>query len=67
VTEAENIQGNNVAENVERLTSSVNNALKNGAEKIFFTAGSFSHDPMGYTSEIFLSEKSYYKTIISSH
>lgn len=65
VTEAENIQGNNVAENVERLTSSVTNALKNGAEKIFFTGASFSNDPMRYTSEILISEKGYYKNIIS--
>lgn len=66
VTEAENIQGNNVAENVERLTSSVKNALKNGAEKIFFTGASFANDPMHYTSEIFLNEKNYYKDIILS-
>ena len=65
VTEAENIQGNNVAENVKRLKDSVANALKNGAEKIFFTGGSFSHDPMGYTTEIFIREKAYYKDIIS--
>jgi hypothetical protein len=67
VTEAENIQGNNVDENVKRLKESVANALKNGAEKIFFTGASFSNDPMKYTSEILISEKSYYKTIISSY
>jgi hypothetical protein len=66
ITEAENIQGNNVDENVKRLTDSVANALKNGAEKIFFTGASFSNDPMGYTSEILISEKIYYKNIISS-
>jgi len=66
VTEAENIQGNNVEENVNRLKESVNNALKNGAEKIFFTGASFANDPMRYTSEIFISEKDYYKNIISS-
>jgi hypothetical protein len=66
VTEAENIQGNNVAENVERLKNSVENALKNGAEKIFFTGASFANDPMRYTSEILISEKDYYKNIISS-
>ncbi|MDO9231138.1 MAG: hypothetical protein Q7U36_01505 [bacterium] len=64
VTEAENVQGDNVAENVARLTSSVNNALKNGAEKIFFTGASFANDPMRYTSEILISEKKYYKDII---
>jgi hypothetical protein len=67
VTEAENIQGNDVQDNVKRLSVSVTNALKNGAEKIFFTGASFSDDPMKYTSEILISEKSYYKTIISSH
>jgi len=67
VTEAENIQGNNVDENVKRLKDSVANALKNGAEKIFFTGASFSNDPMRYTSEILISEKSYYKKIISGH
>jgi hypothetical protein len=66
VTEAENIQGNNVAENVARLKSSVSNALKNGAEKIFFTGASFANDPMRYTSEILISEKNYYKNIIST-
>jgi len=66
VTEAENIQGNNVTENVERLKNSVENALKNGAEKIFFTGASFANDPMRYTSEILISEKDYYKNIISS-
>lgn len=66
VTEAENIQGNNVAENVNRLKESVANALKNGAEKIFFTGASFSNDPMRYTSEILISEKAYYKSIISN-
>ena len=65
VTEAENVQGNNIKENVERLKSSVNNALKNGAEKIFFTGASFANDPMRYTSEILLSEKKYYTDIIS--
>lgn len=66
VTEAENIQGNNVSENVKRLKESVANALKNGAQKIFFTGASFSNDPMRYTSEILISEKSYYKDIIST-
>jgi hypothetical protein len=66
VTEAENIQGNDVAKNVERLKSSVNNALINGAEKIFFTGASFSNDPMKYTSEVLISEKNYYKNIILS-
>jgi hypothetical protein len=66
VTEAENVQGNNVKENVNRLKDSVANALKNGAEKIFFTGASFSNDPMRYTSEILISEKSYYKNIIST-
>jgi len=66
VTEAENIQGNNVEENVERLTHGVNNALKSGAEKIFFTGASFANDPMRYTSEILISEKDYYKKIILS-
>jgi len=65
VTEAENVQGNNVAENVNRLKQSVNSALKNGAEKIFFTGASFSNDPMRYTSEILIIEKDYYKDIIS--
>ena len=64
VTEAENVQGNNVAENVSRLKESVGNALKNGAEKIFFTGASFFNDPMRYTSEILISEKNYYKDII---
>jgi len=66
ITEAENIQGNNVAENVERLKKSVDNALKNGAEKIFFTGASFANDPMRYTSKILINEKNYYKNIISS-
>jgi len=66
ITEAENIQGNNVEENVARLKDSVANALKNGAGKIFFTGASFSNDPMRYTSEIFIGEKDYYKNIISS-
>jgi len=66
VTEAENVQGNNVEENVNRLKDSVTNALKNGAEKIFFTGASFSNDPMRYTSEILISEKGYYKSIIST-
>lgn len=65
VTEAENVQGNNIEENVKRLENSVTNALKNGAEKIFFTGASFSNDPMRYTSEILISEKGYYKKIIS--
>jgi len=65
VTEAENIQGNNVQENVARLKSSVAKALENGAEKIFFTGASFANDPMRYTSEILISEKGYYKNIIS--
>jgi len=55
-----------VAENVERLKKSVNNALKNGAKRIFFTGASFANDPMRYTSEILISEKDYYKSIISS-
>ena len=66
ITEAENVQGDNVEENVERLTRSVNNALKNGAKKIFFTGASFANDPMRYTSEILISEKDYYQKIISS-
>jgi hypothetical protein len=66
VTEAENIQGSNVEENVKRLKNSVINALKNGAEKIFFTGASFSKDPMGYTTEILIKEKGYYKDIISA-
>lgn len=65
VTEAENVQGNDVKENVKRLQESVNNALKNGAEKIFFTGASFANDPMRYTSEILISEKDYYESIIS--
>ncbi|KKP77727.1 MAG: hypothetical protein A2271_00815 [Candidatus Moranbacteria bacterium RIFOXYA12_FULL_35_19] len=64
VTEAENVQGNNVAKNVDRLRQSVKNALKNGAEKIFFTGASFANDPMRYTSEILLNEKKYYTNII---
>jgi len=55
-----------VAENVERLKNSVDNALKNGAEKIFFTGASFANDPMRYTSEILISEKDYYQKVISS-
>jgi hypothetical protein len=66
VTEAENVQGNNVNENVKRLKESVNNALNNGAEKIFFTGLSFAGDPMRYTSEILISERGYYKEIIFS-
>jgi len=66
VTEAENVQGNNVAENVDRLKESVAKALQNGAEKIFFTGASFANDPMRYTSEILISEKGYYKNIILS-
>jgi len=66
VTEAENVQGNNVEENVKRLEKSVANALKNGAEKIFFTGASFSNDPMRYTPEILIREKGYYKNIIST-
>jgi len=65
ITEAENVQGNNVAENANRLKESVANAFKNGAEKIFFTGASFANDPMRYTSEILISEKGYYKNIIS--
>ncbi len=64
VTEAENVQGNNVSENANRLKESVANALKNGAEKIFFTGASFANDPMRYTSEILIDEKDYYKNII---
>jgi hypothetical protein len=66
VTEAENVQGSNVKENVDRLKSSVIKALQNGAEKIFFTGASFANDPMRYTSEILISEKNYYTNIISS-
>jgi len=66
ITEAENVQGNNVEENVERLKNSIANALQNGAEKIFFTGASFANDPMRYTSEILISEKSYYKNIIET-
>ncbi len=66
VTEAENVQGNNVKENVNRLKSSVIKALQNGAEKIFFTGASFANDPMRYTSEILIGEKSYYTDIISA-
>jgi hypothetical protein len=64
VTEAENIQGSDTQKNVERLRKSVNDALKNGAEKIFFTGASFSDDPMKYTSDILIKEKDYYKSII---
>ncbi|EKE00067.1 MAG: hypothetical protein ACD_22C00099G0001 [uncultured bacterium] len=67
VTEAENVQGSNVQENVQRLKESVSNALKNGAQKIFFTGASFANDPMRYTSEILLEERSYYKDIIYSY
>jgi hypothetical protein len=66
VTEAENVQGNNVAENVARLKESVTKAFQNGAEKIFFTGASFANDPMRYTSEILISEKKYYTNIIVS-
>jgi len=66
VTEAENVQGTNIQDNVNRLENSVTNALKNGAEKIFFTGASFSNDPMRYTSEILISEKDYYKNIITA-
>ena len=66
VTEAENVQGNNVAENVVRLKESVTKAFQNGAEKIFFTGASFANDPMRYTSEILISEKKYYTNIIAS-
>lgn len=66
VTEAENIQGDNVSENAKRLEESVKNALANGAEKIFFTGSSLANDPMRYTSEILISEKNYYKNIIST-
>jgi hypothetical protein len=67
VTEAENIQGGDVKKNVKRLNESVANALHNGAQKIFFTGASFTNDPMKYTSEILIKEKSYYKAIISSY
>ena len=66
VTEAENVQGNDVAENVVRLKESITKALQNGAEKIFFTGASFANDPMRYTSEILISEKKYYTNIIAS-
>jgi hypothetical protein len=65
VTEAENIQGSHVKENVKRLGESVANALKNGAQKIFFTGASFANDPMKYTSEILIKERNYYRDIIS--
>ena len=64
VTEAENIQGNDIQANVKRLDASVANALKNGAEKIFFTGASFSNDLMRYTSEILIKDKAYYRNII---
>jgi hypothetical protein len=67
VTEAENIQGNDAAANVKRLDASVANALKNGAEKIFFTGASFSNDPMKYTSEILIKDKAYYRNIIGEY
>jgi len=67
VTEAENIQGNDVGANVKRLDASVANALKNGAEKIFFTGASFSNDPMRYTSEILIKDKPYYRDIIGEY
>lgn len=65
VTEAENIQGNNEKENFEKLKTSVVNAFKNGAEKIFFTGASLTNDPLKYTSEILIKEKKYYQEIIS--
>lgn len=67
VTEAENIQGNDVQANVKRLDASVANALKNGAEKIFFTGASFSNDPFKYTSEILIKDKAYYRNIIGEY
>ena len=67
VTEAENIQGNDVQDNVKRLDASVANALKNGAEKIFFTGASFSNDPFKYTSEILIKDKAYYRNIIEKY
>ena len=67
VTEAENIQGNDVGANVKRLDASVANALKNGAEKIFFTGASFSNDPFKYTSEILIKDKAYYRNIIGEY
>jgi hypothetical protein len=67
VTEAENIQGNDVQANVKRLDASVANALKNGAEKIFFTGASFSNDPFKYTSEILIKDKAYYRNIIEEY
>jgi len=67
VTEAENIQGNNVEENAERLDTSVANAIKDGADKIFFTGSSLANDPMKYTSEILLKEKKYYQNIIQKY
>ena len=67
VTEAENIQGNDVQANVKRLDASVANALKNGAEKIFFTGASFSNDPFKYTSEILIKDKAYYRNIIEKY
>jgi hypothetical protein len=67
VTEAENVQGNDVQANVKRLDASVANALKNGAEKIFFTGASFSNDPMRYTSEILIKDKAYYRNIIGEY
>ena len=67
VTEAENIQGNDVLANVKRLNESVANAFKSGAVKIFFTGASFSNDPMKYTSEILIKDKAYYKDIIEQY
>jgi hypothetical protein len=45
----------------------VANAFKNGAEKIFFTGASFSNDPMKYTSEILIKDKTYYKKLIDQY
>lgn len=67
VTEAENIQGDDVQSNVKRLDNSVNQALKNGAQKIFFTGASFANDPFKYTSEILIKDKTYYKDIIGKY
>ena len=67
VTEAENVQGNDVQTNVKRLDASVANALKNGAEKIFFTGASFSNDPFKYTSELLIKDKAYYRNIIGEY
>jgi hypothetical protein len=67
VTEAENIQGVNISANVARLDASVASAIKNGAEKIFFTGSSLTGDPMKYTTEILIKEKQFYKSIIEKY